>query len=82
MTMMPKTADRRFSLFGPSKFQRRPRMVADRRARAILSRDARWKRRGTSPLPKIVAGLVMAASLAALWMVYKPAPAPKDTAPQ
>ncbi len=80
MTMMPKTADRRFSIFGPAKFIRRPRVIADRRARASMSRDSRWKRRGRSPLPKLIAALAIAGSLAALWTIYKPAP-PAEVVP-
>ncbi len=73
---MPKTADRRFSFFGPSKFVRRPRVIADRRARAAMSRDARWKRRGSSPMPKVLAAVAAVAVAAGLWLAFKPVPTP------
>lgn len=59
------------------KTERRPRLKLDPRARAALSRDARWKRRGSSGgIGKVIAGLAVVGVAAALWIVYKPAPAP------
>jgi|GEM_PF-4838055 len=61
-------ATRLSALLSGSRYQRRPRVTANRRARAVLSRDRRWKRRGGgSMLGKVLLALVGGAAAAAAW---------------
>jgi len=53
------------------RHERRPRVIANRRARASLSREKRWKRRGSSGVTRKVLALVAALCLAGgAWFVY------------
>lgn len=63
------------------RYERRPRVIANRHARAAMSREKRWKKRGGAGLlGKALAGLAVLGVAMALWVVYKPdavpAPAP------
>lgn len=61
----------------PPRYERRPRVIADRHARAALSREKRWKHRGRSKISrKILAGITAMSVLFAFWFVYKPDVAP------
>ena len=63
----------RASLRRAPRYERRPRVIANRHARATLSREKRWKNRGGLGLfGKALAGLVVLGLLVALWFVYKP----------
>jgi len=65
------------SLRRPPRYERRPRIIADRRARDALSREKRWARRGGSDWTgKAIAGAVLIGLMAAAWFIYKPDPAP------
>jgi len=53
------------------RYERRPRVIANRHARASLSREKRWKRRGSSGSTRKVLALVAALCLAGgAWFVY------------
>jgi len=67
----------RFTMPWKSRYERRPRIVADREARAALSRESRWKNRGGSgSLGKAVAGLAALGIAVALWFVFEPEAVP------
>ena len=59
------------------RYERRPRVMADRRARAVMSRDRRWKQRsGSGMIGKVLAVLATIAIAGALWVAFKPETTP------
>lgn len=73
MTSM-SVAIRLSSLLPKRKYERRPRIMVDRRARNALSRDRRWKRRSTAsgitgPILAACAGIAIAATA---WAILDP----------
>ena len=67
----------RVTLRRAPRYERRPRVVANRHARAALSREKRWKHRGGSGVfGKMLAVLAALGIAAALWVIFKPDAAP------
>lgn len=60
------------------RYERRPRLKLDRRARAMLSRERRWRRRdgGSGLAGRVAVGLVVIGIGMAVWYIVRPEPAP------